>query len=80
MTDYFSDANVTEANRHLFAFASYNVGSRQHLAHAQGDQGRGFDPDQWFNNVGTESVLKTELTLCDLPRNVVGVQTGAVRR
>jgi membrane-bound lytic murein transglycosylase MltF len=51
MTDYFSDAHFTETNRHLFAFASYNAGPGNISRMRKDAKSRGFDPDQWFNNV-----------------------------
>ncbi|HEX6829538.1 MAG TPA: transglycosylase SLT domain-containing protein [Burkholderiales bacterium] len=51
MTRYFPDANFSENNRTLFAFASYNAGpgniSKMRKLAAQ----RGLNPDKWFNNV-----------------------------
>jgi membrane-bound lytic murein transglycosylase MltF len=47
----FPDANFDEANRTLFAFASYNCG-RGNVSKARREaQKRGLDPDKWFNNV-----------------------------
>jgi len=51
MTKYFPDANFSEGNRPLFAFASYNCGPGN-VAKARADAAkRGLDPDKWFNNV-----------------------------
>jgi membrane-bound lytic murein transglycosylase MltF len=51
MTQYLGDANLTEANRTLFAFASYNCGPGN-VAKARTEAGRrNLDPDKWFNNV-----------------------------
>jgi membrane-bound lytic murein transglycosylase MltF len=51
MTKYFPDANFSEGNRPLFAFASYNAGPGN-IARARGEAvKRGLDPDRWFNNV-----------------------------
>src|SRR5215831_5962886 len=51
MTHYFSDAQFSERNRALFAFASYNAGpnkiARMRTLAAQ----RGLDPNEWFDNV-----------------------------
>jgi membrane-bound lytic murein transglycosylase MltF len=51
MTRYFPDAQFSDANRTLFAFASYNAGpgniSRMRKLAAE----RGLDPDKWFNDV-----------------------------
>jgi membrane-bound lytic murein transglycosylase MltF len=51
MTRYFPDANFTEQERTLFAFASYNAGPGN-IAKMRTDAAkRGLDPDQWFDNV-----------------------------
>jgi len=51
MTRYFTDAKLSDTDRTLFAFASYNAGpaaiARMRRLAAQ----RGLDPDAWFNNV-----------------------------
>jgi len=51
MSDYFSDANFSEGNRPLFAFASYNCGPGNVAKARRAAQKRGLDPDKWFNNV-----------------------------
>ena len=51
MTKYFPDANFTEQNRTLFAFASYNAGPGNISKMRKIAQKRGLDPDKWFNNV-----------------------------
>jgi membrane-bound lytic murein transglycosylase MltF len=51
MSQYFKDANFSEGNRPLFAFASYNCGPGN-VAKARTEAAkRGLDPDKWFNNV-----------------------------
>jgi membrane-bound lytic murein transglycosylase MltF len=51
MTRYFQDARFTEANRTLFAFASYNAGPGN-ISKARTEAAkRGLDPDRWFNHV-----------------------------
>ncbi len=51
MEKYFPDANFSEGNRPLFAFASYNCGPGN-VAKARKDaEQKGLDPDKWFNNV-----------------------------
>ena len=51
MTKYFADANFSEGNRPLFAFASYNCGPGN-VSKARKEAGRrNLDPDKWFNNV-----------------------------
>jgi membrane-bound lytic murein transglycosylase MltF len=51
MTRYFPDANFSDHDRTLFAFASYNAGPGR-IAKLRGRAiKRGFDGDKWFNNV-----------------------------
>ena len=51
MTTYFRDAQFSEGNRPLFAFASYNCGPGN-VARARTEaERRGLDPNKWFNNV-----------------------------
>src|SRR5215472_9739935 len=51
MTDYFGDANFSEGNRPLFAFASYNCGPGNVAKARKEAERRGLDPNKWFNNV-----------------------------
>jgi len=51
MTRYFADANFSEGNRPLFAFASYNAGPGNIARMRKEAARRGLDPDRWFNNV-----------------------------
>jgi membrane-bound lytic murein transglycosylase MltF len=51
MTIYFKDANFSEGNRPLFAFASYNCGPGNVRKARREAEKRGLDPDRWFNNV-----------------------------
>jgi membrane-bound lytic murein transglycosylase MltF len=51
MTQYFADANFSEGNRPLFAFASYNCGPGNVAKARKEAEKRGLDPDKWFNNV-----------------------------
>ena len=51
MTQYFSGAELSEENRTLFAFASYNCGpGNVAKARMEADR-RNLDPNKWFNNV-----------------------------
>jgi membrane-bound lytic murein transglycosylase MltF len=51
MTQYFSSAELSEGNRALFAFASYNCGPGN-IAKARAEaERRNLDPDKWFNHV-----------------------------
>ena len=48
---YFRDAQFSQGNRPLFAFASYNCGpGNVARARTEADR-RGLDPNKWFNNV-----------------------------
>lgn len=51
MTRYFRDAQFSEGNRPLFAFASYNCGAANVAKARSQAEARGLDPDKWFNNV-----------------------------
>jgi membrane-bound lytic murein transglycosylase MltF len=51
MTRYFQDAHFSEANRTLFAFASYNAGPGSISRARREAAKRGLDPDRWFNHV-----------------------------
>jgi len=51
MTRYFTDANFSEKNRTLFAFAAYNAGPGNIAKMRKEAAKRGLDPDKWFNNV-----------------------------
>ena len=48
---HFRDADFSEQDRNLFAFASYNAGPTR-IAQMRGLAAKqGLDPDRWFNNV-----------------------------
>jgi membrane-bound lytic murein transglycosylase MltF len=51
MSKYFGDAQFSEGNRPLFAFASYNCGPGNVAKARDAAQKRGLDPNKWFNNV-----------------------------
>lgn len=51
MTRYFPDANFSEQDRTLFAFAAYNAGPRRIAQMREEAAKRGFDPNRWFNHV-----------------------------
>ena len=51
MTRYFADAKLSDTDRTLFAFASYNCGPGN-VAKARAEaERRNLDPDKWFNHV-----------------------------
>jgi membrane-bound lytic murein transglycosylase MltF len=51
MTTYFGDAQFSEGNRPLFAFAAYNCGPANVAKSRKEAENRGLDPNKWFNNV-----------------------------
>jgi membrane-bound lytic murein transglycosylase MltF len=51
MTQYFADAKLSEGNRPLFAFASYNCGPGNVAKARKEAERRNLDPEKWFNNV-----------------------------
>jgi membrane-bound lytic murein transglycosylase MltF len=51
MTRYFGDADLSEGNRTLFAFASYNCGPGNLAKARRETERRNLDPDKWFNHV-----------------------------
>jgi membrane-bound lytic murein transglycosylase MltF len=51
MNRYFQDAKFSEANRTLFAFASYNAGPGSIAKARKEAEKRALDPDRWFNHV-----------------------------
>ena len=68
---YFGDAKFDELDRHLFAFAAYNVGPArvQQLRTAAARQG--FDPDRWFDNVEIIAGKKIGREPVDYVRNIL---------
>jgi membrane-bound lytic murein transglycosylase MltF len=51
MSTYFGDAQFSEGNRPLFAFAAYNCGPGNVSKARNEAEKRGLDPNKWFNNV-----------------------------
>jgi membrane-bound lytic murein transglycosylase MltF len=70
MTRYFSDANFTENNRTLFAFASYNCGPGNVSKMRKEAAKRGLDPDMWFNNVEIVTAQKIGMETTTYVRNI----------
>jgi membrane-bound lytic murein transglycosylase MltF len=70
MTRYFPDANFSEANRPLFAFASYNAGPGRIASLRKEAQKRGLDPDKWFNNVELVVAEKVGIETTTYVRNI----------
>lgn len=70
MTKYFIDANFSEANRSLFAFASYNAGPGNISKMRKEAAKRGLDPDKWFNNVEIVTAEKIGMETTTYVRNI----------
>jgi membrane-bound lytic murein transglycosylase MltF len=70
MTRYFKDANFTDANRTLFAFASYNAGPGRISGLRKEAARRGLDPDKWFNNVELVAAEKVGMEVTTYVRNI----------
>src|SRR5262245_25767147 len=70
MTKYFADANFSEGNRPLFAFASYNCGPGNVSKARKEAAKRGLDPDKWFNNVELVIAQKVGTETTTYVRNI----------
>jgi membrane-bound lytic murein transglycosylase MltF len=70
MTKYFSDANFTENNRTLFAFASYNCGPGNISKMRREAEKQGLDPNKWFNNVEIVTAQKIGMETTTYVRNI----------
>jgi len=70
MTKYFSDANFTENNRTLFAFASYNCGPGNVSKMRKEAEKCGLDPNKWFNNVEIVTAQKIGMDTTTYVRNI----------
>jgi membrane-bound lytic murein transglycosylase MltF len=70
MTRYFPDAKFSEANRSLFAFASYNAGPGRISQMRKEAAKRGLDPDRWFNNVELVTAEKVGIETTTYVRNI----------
>ncbi len=70
MTRYFPDAKFSDANRSLFAFASYNAGPGRISQMRKEAQKRGLDPDKWFNNVELVTAEKVGIETTTYVRNI----------
>ncbi len=70
MTKYFKDANFTDNNRTLFAFASYNCGPGNVSKMRKEAAKRGLDPDKWFNNVEIVTAQKIGMETTTYVRNI----------
>jgi len=70
MARYFEDAAFNDANRNLFACASYYAGARSIAKMRAEAERRGLDPNQWFNNVEIVTGEKLGLRTTTYVRNV----------
>jgi membrane-bound lytic murein transglycosylase MltF len=70
MTSYFPDARFDEAERTLFAFASYNAGPGNISRMRKLAISRGLDGDQWFNNVEVVVAQKIGIETTTYVRNI----------
>ena len=70
ISNYFPDAKFSEANRTLFAFASYNAGPGNISKMRKEAIRRGLDPDKWFNNVEIVVSEKIGLETTTYVRNI----------
>jgi len=70
MTKYFPDANFSEGNRPLFAFASYNAGPGNIARMRREAAKRQLDPDKWFNNVEVVVADKIGIETTTYVRNI----------
>jgi membrane-bound lytic murein transglycosylase MltF len=70
MEKYFQDANFSEGNRPLFAFASYNAGPGNISKMRREAKKRGLDPDKWFNNVEVVTAEKIGAETTTYVRNI----------
>jgi membrane-bound lytic murein transglycosylase MltF len=70
MTKYFKDAKFDDANRSLFAFASYNAGPGGIARMRKEAASRGLDPNLWFNNVEIVTAEKLGMETTTYVRNI----------
>jgi len=70
MSKHFPDAHFSDANRPLFAFASYNCGPGNIAKMRKEAVKRGLDPDLWFNNVELVVAEKIGMETTNYVRNI----------
>ena len=70
VTQYFGGAGLSEGDRTLFAFASYNCGpGNVAKARLEADR-RNLDPNKWFNNVEIVIAQKVGTETTTYVRNI----------
>jgi len=70
MTRYFPDANFSDQDRTLFAFASYNAGPGAISRMRKDAAKRGLDPDKWFDNVEVVVARRIGMETTTYVRNI----------
>jgi membrane-bound lytic murein transglycosylase MltF len=73
---YFKDADFTEAERPLFAFASYNAGPGRISQMRKETAKRGLNPDKWFHNVEIVTAEKVGIETTTYVRNIFKYYTA----
>ncbi len=76
MTRYFADAHFSDADRPLFAFASYNAGPGNIATMRIEAAERGLDPDKWFNNVEIVAAEELGIETTTYVRNIYKYYTA----
>jgi soluble lytic murein transglycosylase-like protein len=76
MDVYFKDANFSEAERPLFAFASYNAGPGRISSMRKEAAKRGLNPDKWFHNVEIVTAEKVGIETTTYVRNIFKYYTA----
>ena len=70
VTRYFADAQMSEQDRTLFAFASYNAGPGT-ISRMRGEAAkRGLDQDKWFDNVEVVVARRIGMETTTYVRNI----------
>lgn len=70
ITSYFKDADFSEQDRALFAFAAYNAGPGNIRKMRREARRRGLDPNVWFNHVEIVAADRIGLETTTYVRNV----------
>lgn len=76
MSTYFPEAHFTEQDRALFALASYNAGPNRIAELRKEAEGRGLEPDKWFDNVEIVVAEKVGIETPTYVRNIFKYYTA----
>ena len=76
MTLYFPEARLSDMDRSLFAFASYNAGPARIARMRKEARDRGLDADRWFDNVELVVAQRIGLQTTTYVRNIFKYYTG----